>query len=118
MTDRLQLRRKGQDCFACEVRGRQLAPAMWQFDNLPAVADALERGGVPCEEWTTDPRSGLLNIPGGGCARVGEMIVVDDRRISVYGSLHEMLERYDVIKDTKTSRRRDGKKRIRTGKTA
>lgn len=118
MTDRLQLRRKGQDCFACEVCGRQLAPAMWQFDNLPAVADALERGGVPCEEWTMDPRSGLLYIPGVGCARIGDMIVVDDRKVSVYGSLCEMLERYDVIKDTEKPRRRNGKTRIRTGKTA
>ena len=103
---------------ACEVRGRQLAPAIWQLDNQDDVEETLELGCLPCEEWTFDPRSGIISIPGVGGVRIGGYIVADGHAISVYGSLDELLARYDVIEDIETSRRRDGKTRIRTGKTA
>ena len=93
----LKLSPKNRACGACEIRGRQLAPAMWQFDNIEDVAAILELGRVPYEEWTTDQRSGLLNIPGRGCVRIGGYIVVDGHDVLVYRSRDEMLRHYDIV---------------------
>lgn len=113
MTERLQLRRKGQNCFACEVRGRQLAPAMYEFDNLEDIERTLEAGMVGCEEWSYDGRSGMITIPGVGSVRIGGFIVVDGDEVSVYGSLEELMDHYNVVMEEATLRREeDGKTRI------
>jgi len=93
----LRLCRKDAVCLACEIRGRHLAPAIWTFDNLAEVARILELANVPCEEWSTCPRSGMLNIPGLGGVRVGGYVVLDGGRLSVYESREDMREHYDVV---------------------
>jgi len=120
MTDTiLQIRSKSRPCIACEVRGRHLAPAMYEFDNLEDIERILEIGMVGCEEWSYDGRSGMITIPGVGSVRIGGFIVVDGDEVSVYGSLEEMMDRYNVVMEEATIRREeDGKTGIRTGKTA
>ena len=89
--------RKDAECRACEVKGRCLAPAIWQFDNLVDVARLLEMAMVPYEEWSGDHRSGMLHIPGLGGVRIGGYLVLDGGRLSAYESREDMLKRYDVV---------------------
>lgn len=84
---------------AVEVKGRQLAPAIYQFDNLYEVEEICRLQYISWEDVVCDETSGLIKIPDTGSVRIGQYLVEDDDGLKVFDSLEDLQVYYKVVEE-------------------
>ena len=95
---KIRVQKKTPVVWAVEVKGRHLAPAMYQFDNLYEIKELCEWKFISWEDVTVDPASGLIRIPGIGAVTLGCYLVEStDKGLEAYDSIEGLQNFYNIV---------------------
>jgi len=95
---KIRVQKKTPVVWAVDVQGRHLAPAMYQFDNLPEISEICERNFISWEDVAVDPASGLITIPGVGAVTLGCYLVErGSTGLEAYDSLDALQRDYRQV---------------------
>ena len=95
---RIRVQKKQPSVWAVEVKGRHLAPAMYQFDNLHEIKELCEWSFINWEDVTIDKTTGLITIPGVGSVTLGCYLVESTGKgLEAYDSIEGLQNFYKIV---------------------
>lgn len=95
---KIRVQKKHPKVWAVRVKGRHLAPAIYQFDNLHEIEELCEWNFISWEDVVVDQASGLIRIPGVGSVTLGCYLVErGGRGLEAYDSLEDLQRDYCVV---------------------
>lgn len=95
---KIRVQKKTPGVWAVEIKGCHLAPAVYQFDNIPDIREICEWNFIDWEDVVVDKTSGLIRIPGVGAVTLGCYLVErGSRGLEAYDSLEALQRDYKIL---------------------
>ena len=92
---KIRVQKKTPEVWAVEVKGRHLAPAIYQFDNLHEIKELCKQSFISWEDVVVDQASGLIRIPSVGSVTLGCYLVEHSGKgLEAYDSLEALQRDY------------------------
>ena len=81
------------------MKGRHLAPFMYQFDNLHEIEELARQAMIPWEDVSIDYRTGIIHIPNVGAVGIGQYLVESPAEYTLlaFDTIRGLQTYYEVV---------------------